>query len=662
MRPPFRHIPLQFSGLIALTLLFALLNAALPSAIQAASDGNEAARRAFAKAQVYQSNGDARSARIEMLNAIKADPEWIDARILQAQILLELFDGASAEAELVRAFDLGIDISKVRHLYGHALQLQGKSNEAKNQLLAQDIPAGHQAYAARILGRVAMQTGDEVLARISFDRAIRQDPANANLWVDVARFRNGSGDQAGALAAVKEAVRLDPDNIRALQYRGELLRSQYGLAAALPWFERAIQIDPNDVPLLTEYAATLGDLGRMSDMLSVARKIIALDARNPRAFYMQAVLAARAGKFGLARVLMQKTEGRLDDVPAAMLMQGIIEHGEANYNAAVDKFRRLVTLQPNNRQVQKLLARSLYLAGRPGDAFDVLADQVNNSGAAPYALWLAGRALESTGKRQQATDIFNRAARHDSGSKTAFVTEVSIDILRAAAEREPDNAVVVIPYIRALYHSGDFLTAFDQAKYLQRNNPGASDAHILVADAAMALSDYDEALAALEQARHIRFSEPVMLRLVELFRTKGDVQGAGEVLAEFLAYNPNNISALRWMAYGHLEAGNWDIARRILENIRKRLGDNDALIMAGLSQAYAGLGQTEEAVKAAQIAYFVQPSSPVVSHIYGLALLAEGGREKDARDLIRKAVMIAPRNEAYRASLALASRALKQQS
>lgn len=661
MQLPFGDISISGSRPAVLAMFMALSLIGFSSTIYAASDGNAEAIEAFAKAQEHRARGDVRSARIELMNAIKADPRWIDARILQAEILLKLFDGIGAEAELQRAFALGLDPSAVRHLYGHALQLQGKWDKAKEQLFADDIPLQNQAYAQRIIGRVALQTGDDAMATRAFDRAIQLDAANPDLWVGIARFRAGSGDQAGAIAAVDEAVKLEPNNIRALQYRGELLRFQFGLGAALPWFERALQIDPNDVALLTEYAATLGDMGRMTDMLTIVRKIISLDGRNPRAFFMQAVLAARAGKYPLARTLMLKTQGRLDDVPAVLLVQGIIEHNETNYNAAIDKFRRLISLQPNNRQAQNLLARSLYLAGDASDAVEVLKAQVNNSGADPYALWLAGRGLEAIDERRQAAGVLNRAARHDVGKKTAFAPTVPIGVLQAEANRSPDNAGTVIPYIRALYDRGEFASAFAQAKRLQQGNPGASDAHILVADTAMARGDYDEALRALENARKIRFSESVMLRIVEALRTKGAMQQSGDVLAQYLSYNPSNIAGLRWLAYAHLETENWDIARRILENLRRRIGDNDALIMAGLSQAYTGLGRTEDAIKAGRIAYAVQPSSPVVSHLYGLALLEDSSHIKDAHDLIKKAVTIMPKNAIYRTSLARASAALKQQ-
>tara|TARA_R110000824_G_scaffold199461_7_gene383405 strand:+ start:635 stop:2638 length:2004 start_codon:yes stop_codon:yes gene_type:complete len=636
---------------VVLAVALALGVVGVPTAIYAASEGNADAREAYANAEKFRARRDVRSARIELMNAIKADPEWIDARVAQAEVLLGLYDGIGAEAEIDRAVELGLDPAAVRHLYGHALFLQGKAQKAGEQLQADDIPAEHQGYAARIIGKVALQLGDEQLASLSFNKAMELDRRNPDLWVDIARFRADSGDQAGATNAVDEAVKLDPDNIGALQYRGELLRFQFGLGAALPWFERALQIDPNDVPLLTEYAATLGDMGRMTEMLTVARKIIALDGRNPRAFFMQAVLAARAGKYGLARRLMHQTEGAIDNVPAVLLVQGIIEHGEGNYNAAVDKFGRLASIQPDNQQAQNLLARSLYLAGSAVDAVDVLKPQVNRTGADPYALWLAGRALEAIDERGQAAGVMNRAAIHDTGREGAIAAEVPLSVLSAEAQRNANDARAVVPYIRALYNAGDYVTAFAEAKRLQEGNPGASGAHILVADVAAAMGNFDEALEALERARSIRFSEPVMLRLVEVLRSQGAMQKSGEVLAQYLNYNPSNIAGLRWMAYAHLETESWTVAAYLLENLRKRLGENDALILAGLTQAYTGMGQTKKAIAVGRIAYRVQPSSPVVSHLYGLALMADDKRKPDAISLLEKAVAIMPENTVYQESL-----------
>src|SRR3546814_17442909 len=75
---------------------------------------------------------------------------------------------------------------------------------------------------------------------------------------------------------------------------------------------------------LIEDAATLGDLGRMRAMLAVTRRAIAADPADPRAYYLQAVLAARAGRFDLARVLLQKTGGTLNGMAAVLDRKSVV--------------------------------------------------------------------------------------------------------------------------------------------------------------------------------------------------------------------------------------------------------------------------------------------------------------------------------------------------
>ena len=58
--------------------------------------------------------------------------------------------------------------------------------------------------------------------------------------------------------------------------RGELTRSQYGLAAACPGSTARSRSIPAMSTALLERATTYGDLGRMSDMLADARKVITL--------------------------------------------------------------------------------------------------------------------------------------------------------------------------------------------------------------------------------------------------------------------------------------------------------------------------------------------------------------------------------------------------
>src|SRR5207253_2601625 len=151
-------------------------------------------------------------------------------------------------------------------------------------------------------GAAAFESGDIRTARVELLNALQLDPNNKAARVMQARVQLALGDgqaaegelmrarQSGAtvaetahllaearlLQAADRAVAAKPRNAVALELRGELTRGQYGLAAAIPWFTRALEVDPGYVDALLERAATYADMGRMSDMLADARKVITL--------------------------------------------------------------------------------------------------------------------------------------------------------------------------------------------------------------------------------------------------------------------------------------------------------------------------------------------------------------------------------------------------
>lgn len=323
-------------ALALLAAALALLVGALPLAAQ---DAGSPAQPAYERSEEFAYAQNHRAARVELMNAIAADPDWAPAHVALAITNLRLFDPVGAEMELRKAARLDTPAPGLRHLLGEAYWLQGRYREALEQLEAGDIAPEHRAYAARIAGRVYLDQGAMDASRAAFDRAIAEGGDDALLWTDIGRFRLVAGDMGGAIEAADRAIGIDPRDVRALEFRGRLVRSQYGLAAALPWFEQGLDEAPDDVPLLVEYGSTLGDLGRHVDMLKVARRITALEPENPRGYFMQAVIAARAHNFPLAQRLIVKTGGRMDNLPAMLLLGGGVEYGLGNDRIAARLWR-----------------------------------------------------------------------------------------------------------------------------------------------------------------------------------------------------------------------------------------------------------------------------------------------------------------------------------
>ncbi|HYD36386.1 MAG TPA: tetratricopeptide repeat protein, partial [Allosphingosinicella sp.] len=451
--------------------------------------------------------GDVRRARVEFLNALQANPEDGAARIMQARVQLALGDGVAAESEILRARQSGVAAAATHHLLAHARLLQ---NDPQGALAETElVPPAHAAYAARIRGRAYMALGDADGALAEFDRALELAPRDSHVWTDVARFRRRNGDIEGAIRAADRAVEAGRRNVEALVLRGELTRGQYGLAAALPWFDRALEVDPGNIPALLERATTYGDLGRMADMLADVRQVHGLTGGHPTAYYLQAVLAARARNYELARSLYNRTRGVFDDTPAGMLLQGAIDFGTGNVEQAAGRLGRLVAQQPGNRRARRLLAAAQWRMGDSRAVVSTLRPIADRPDADSYSLSLIGRALAREGETANAALYLARASRPQPGALAALdrPSEAEFAAAREAAAERPGDGPAQVRLISALLARGEREEAIARARRLQQAAPGAPEVHILVGDTLGIAADFAGAAENYRRAANLAFTE-----------------------------------------------------------------------------------------------------------------------------------------------------------
>jgi cellulose synthase operon protein C len=637
-KPSRRWIP-AFAGMTSKKLFIAAL-LALPGAAHAAD--RQAARQAMVAGIKQFNAGKPQTARIEILNAIKADGDWALAHALQARIYLALGDGVAAESELRRALDLGLPEAQIQHLFLNAWLLQKDYIRVLDAPELQGVRPISVGYAARIKANAAIARGDIPLAAKNFDRAIVVAPNNAQLWTDIGNFRLLGGNIASAIDAAIRAVNLNPRNIDAMMLMGKLVRDQYGLIAALPWFEGVLALDPANVPAMVQAAATLGEAGRASAMLDMTRQIQAVDAGNTDAWYLQAVLAARAGKPDLARALLYRIDEKMDAIPGVRLLKAVLDLSTGNSEQAISQLDDIVKAQPENLKARRLLGTAMWRAGDPRSAIAVLEPVAKRDDADSYTLSVIGRAYEDIGNRTVAAAFLDRAALPVRGEPAPF--DMTSDLTRMAMVNSgnPDNADVAIPRITGLIRSGRSAEALRAAERLRDLNPGAPAAHVLVGDALTALGRPGDAVKIYEKAASIRFSEPIALRLIDAQRRSGDNDGALRVLDLFLSQNPRSVAALLLAADHFIATKQWDSAIATLDGLRARLGNRDATILNKLSWAWFGQGNNDRALTYAGAAYAIAVSNPALASTYGWILFKSGKDKVSGIALLKKSVAIVP--------------------
>lgn len=425
--------------------------------------------------------------------------------------------------------------------------------------------------------------------------------ADAPAWVDVGRERYRNGDHHGALAAARTAMRLAPDDSRALEFTAQITRDAKGPVAALPLFRRAVDAAPEDVNLLGQYAATLGDAGRHREMLAVARQMVAIDPAHPQAYFLQALLAARAGLDDLARRLLWRTEGAFDHTPAAIMLNGIIDYRAGHHANAIEHFADLRRIQKMNPAADYLFARALVANGEAKVAARLLRPLATRGDAPLYAMVLLGRAYEQTGQRERAAFWLDRAARR---------TEVSsVPVPAFAGEEDGQAQTDDVLMLRRMLARGSARQALEETRRLSSRHPGSIDYQTLLGDAELLAGSPQEALRQYRRVAKVRSNGPLIRRMVAALDRLGDTKGAHLVLEQHLSGNPRDSEAARMLARREALAGRDQQAAALLRHAaRIGSGPRDPLLLAELARQEWRLGAGGAARRYGLVAQALYPA------------------------------------------------------
>ncbi len=560
------------------------------------------------------------------------------AELQQGREALQRGDGVAAEVALRRALDAGEPEQSVSALLGEAYLLQEDYADARHWLGEGNFAPDQRRHGFHMLARLEMAEGNLDGAAEAFRKALDGDPGTAEMWVDLGRLRYRAGQHHQALAAADEALKRDPKDPRALEFRGQLARDGEGLIAALPWFEQGLKNSPDDLSLLGEYAATLGEAGRAKEMLRITRRMIELDGENPRAFYLQAVLAARAGNYNLARRLLWRTQDRFDEVPAAMMLEGILEMRAENWALAVNVLDELARRQPDNDRVALLLGRAML---ENGDASEVIArygPAAGQADASPYLLTLVGRAYEVMGNRAAAAPLLDRASNPAPGGVLPLPLGEAGELALFRWGDDPARVDAAVPRLRQLLGARQLDEAQASVAQLQQRFVGSADIEVLAGDVALARGEAVRALELYSSAAQIRRSFPLVERMVAAHRLLGQEREGRVVLSAYLARHPQDGEAAEYLGYLAAEAGDWKRSEILLRFAagQRDGGGRDPLLYATLADAALRRGDGQAALAEAEASFASQRTNRRA--VLTLARVLEAaGRKQEADALLEKA-------------------------
>lgn len=467
---------------------------------------------------------------------------------------------------------------------GFALVLTGCTEQAAAPLRTGTDTPNNPAFT-RLLrdAEAAIAQGKLAAAGRKLDAARAVAPDDPDLWIAIARLRFRGGEHLTALEAADRALALGPDYAPALLLRALMVRDAHGFAAAIPWFEAALAADPESADAWAEYAAALGDGGRYGAMLDAVRSLVAIAPVDPRATYLQAVLAARGGEYALARSLLTRSGISNRKVASAMLLDALLNLQEDNPDSAAATLEILVLRQPANPALRELLARALLLSGREAELVQRFAIEAQHPESSAYLLMLIARAHERLGDRALAAPLLARA----------YGTRAHVPVVLAGRAGLPEPTVAA----RQAVAAENANAARTLAEEFSTRFPTSADVAILAGDIALVSRNPAGALEAYALATRVRRPWPLTAKAVHAYRLIGDDAAATTLLARHVAGEPDGFDGLIVLARRQAERGNWQSVALLLDHVIRRGGGHDAAVLGLRIDAARALGKSEAAAR-----------------------------------------------------------------
>jgi len=515
---------------------------------------------AVEKARAYIAEREDKAAFIELKNALQQDPGNVEARLLLGELYLALKDAASAEKELARAAELGVDPVRWRLNLVEAIMLQGKLDAARDRLDEFGALTPEEAPRAEALrGRIALGLGQLEEAERHFDRAIAGEADNQDAVLGQALLLVAKDDIQAATAAADEMVSRFPKNSDARLLSAELHRGAGENDLALQRFGELLESEPGNPRALLGRATTRI---AMEDFDQAAADLDRLDAVRkelPVSQYLRAVIAFKGQEPERAKEYLQRVlSAQPDHLPSQYLL-GVVSYLTGELQSAEEYLSQVAYRVPGNPQVAKLLAAARIKLGDPARAIEVLEPLVEAAGDAQM-MALLGSAYAMHGDQAQGQEWFSRAVEL-SPDVAALRTQLALSLLaggdteKAVGELESavdlGQDVIQADVLLVLAHlkEGRFDKAIEASKALEERSPTSPIAHNLTGLAYLAKGENDQARRRFEKALEIdpEFVTGAM-NLARVDAAEGDLAAAEKQYAGVLAKQPGHVRAMLGMA------------------------------------------------------------------------------------------------------------------
>ena len=206
------------------------------------------------------------------------------------------------------------------------------------------------------LGLQYLQQGNRDVAMQKIQKAIQQDPDNANAYAAEALLYSATNDPDRAESAYDTAMRKAPDDPQILNNYAVFLCEHGKAKQSLPYFIKAATNPNYSTPdaAYTNAGLCASGIPDMAAAEQYFRKALQINQSIPEALFQMAQLTYNQKQYLEARAFIERFNQVAPPRPDVLLLGVRTERALGNQQGATDYAKQLIKLFPASPQVQQL--------------------------------------------------------------------------------------------------------------------------------------------------------------------------------------------------------------------------------------------------------------------------------------------------------------------
>ena len=533
-------------------------------------------------------------------NVFSRDPEYIDGRRLESQVMLAKGDTKKAVEVLERLDQTYPDTPLIKYELARAYLKNNGLNQAK-MVLDQAISINpNYADAVLLLAEVNLRSGHSEAVIEPMTRLLKRNPELRPAALLLAAAYGSLDRFDDAAVVIGEQARLAPLDPQAQMALGLTLRQAKRNGEARQAFEKAAELAP--------------------DSLWPVDQLVEVDLREKH--------------FDAARQTIQRQFQKTPDAAAAHFFEAKILAAEEKWDLAEVELQKTLQLDPNFAGAYDLLVQTYLATNKLPQALSELQSQLAKNPNDASALMILALLYERTSDFAKARDAYERLLSINPNLVTALNNlaclyadrlrdlDKAYDLARKARELQGNDPAIADTFGWILSKRSDYQQALPILQESAAKLPDSPEVQFHLGMTAYMMGQTDLARVALQKAasaaKDFPGKEESKRRLALLANgMNASAELSISQLEAMTKEQPNDVISQMRLAEAYEKQRAWDKAAAAFEQALK-LNPKLAAATTKLAQLYAGpLQNKEKALAYAKKARELAPSDPQVTAVLG---------------------------------------------